>query len=77
MITATLQEHKPLQASVKAPGKDGGYYIPYVEDGVISWTPSKDNMPEAPSADIFTAAVKEDLVAEVLAALPDGDEVAY
>lgn len=35
-----------------AEGEDGGYYRPSVEDGVLSWTPSKDDMPSVPAADI-------------------------
>lgn len=50
-------------------GEDGGYYTPVVtEEGVLSWTPSKATMPEVAATDIVQA---------VLAALPDGDEVAY
>ncbi|MBQ8507229.1 MAG: hypothetical protein IJ466_07370 [Clostridia bacterium] len=33
-------------------GEDGGYYTPRVENGVLIWTPSKENMPELPVADI-------------------------
>lgn len=33
-------------------GEDGGYYIPAVVDAILSWTPSKSDMPAVPSADI-------------------------
>lgn len=68
IVGANIPEYEP---------GNGGYYIPSVENGVISWTPSKDNMPEAHSAEIFTETVKAELVEAVLAALPDGDEVEY
>lgn len=34
------------------PGEDGGYYLPTVSDGILSWQPSKADMPSAPSADV-------------------------
>lgn len=34
------------------PGENGGYYLPTVSDGVLSWQPSKADMPQAPSADV-------------------------
>ena len=34
------------------PGEDGGYYQPSVTDGVLTWTPSKGNMPSVPESDI-------------------------
>lgn len=34
------------------PGKDGGYYQPTVTDGVLTWTPSKDDMPSVPASDV-------------------------
>lgn len=33
-------------------GENGGYYIPAVVDAILSWTPSKADMPTVPSADI-------------------------
>ena len=33
-------------------GDDGGYYIPKVEEGVLSWTPSEDYMPQVEEANI-------------------------
>lgn len=33
-------------------GENGGYYIPAVVDAILSWTPSKSDMPAVPSADI-------------------------
>lgn len=35
-----------------APGEDGGYYQPSVTDGVLSWTPSKGDMPSVPASDV-------------------------
>lgn len=32
--------------------EDGGYYIPTVKDGILSWEPSEQRMPDVPSADI-------------------------
>lgn len=33
-----------------AKGEDGGYYIPNINaDGILSWTPSEDDMPEIPT----------------------------
>ena len=34
------------------PGEDGGYYTPSVNGGVLSWTPSKADMPSVPSANV-------------------------
>lgn len=34
------------------PGADGGYYQPSVTDGVLSWTPSKADMPSVPASDV-------------------------
>lgn len=34
------------------PGEDGGYYTPSVNGGVLSWTPSKADMPSIPSANV-------------------------
>ena len=34
------------------PGQDGGYYLPSVTDGVLTWQPSKADMPAAPEANI-------------------------
>ena len=34
------------------PGKDGGYYRPSVTDGVLTWTPSKADMPAVPDSDV-------------------------
>lgn len=34
------------------PGEDGGYYLPAVSDGVLSWQPSKEGMPQAPVTEI-------------------------
>ena len=33
-------------------GEDGGYYIPSVEDGILSWTPSEEDMTAVESSDI-------------------------
>lgn len=33
-------------------GDDGGYYIPMVEDGVLSWQPSEEDMEPVVSVDI-------------------------
>lgn len=33
-------------------GSDGGYYFPIVQDGVLSWQPSKADMPPAESANV-------------------------
>lgn len=33
-------------------GSDGGYYFPTVQDGVLSWQPSKADMPPAESANV-------------------------
>ena len=33
-------------------GDDGGYYIPKVEEGMLSWTPSEDYMPQVEDANI-------------------------
>ena len=35
-----------------SPGNDGGYYQPSVTDGVLTWTPSKTDMPSVPESDI-------------------------
>jgi hypothetical protein len=32
------------------PGEDGGYYQPTVMDGVLTWTPSKGDMPGVPAS---------------------------
>ena len=34
------------------PGKDGGYYVPAVTDGVLTWAPSESTMPAVPEANI-------------------------
>ena len=34
------------------PGEDGGYYLPTVSDGILSWQPSKEGMPAVPEANI-------------------------
>ena len=34
------------------PGEDGGYYRPTVTDGVLTWTPSKADMPSVPASDV-------------------------
>lgn len=34
------------------PGEDGGYYQPSVTGGVLTWTPSKADMPSVPSSDV-------------------------
>ena len=40
-----------------SPGKDGGYYAPAVdEDGNLTWTASKDEMPAVPGANIMGPA---------------------
>lgn len=33
-------------------GEDGGFYVPEVNDGIISWSPSKADMPPVSAADI-------------------------
>ena len=33
-------------------GEPGGYYIPEVEEGILSWTPSEENMTAIESSDI-------------------------
>lgn len=33
-------------------GATGGYYVPHVESGVLSWTASSDGMPDVPNSDI-------------------------
>lgn len=33
-------------------GENGGYYLPTVEDGILSWQPSKEDMPQAPETEI-------------------------
>ena len=33
-------------------GSDGGYYFPTVQDGILSWQPSKADMPPAESANV-------------------------
>lgn len=33
-------------------GKDGGYYQPSVTDGMLTWTPSKTDMPSVPASDV-------------------------
>lgn len=33
-------------------GDDGGYYIPKVEEGMLSWTPSEDYMPQVDAANV-------------------------
>lgn len=35
-----------------ADGEDGGYYIPFVADGTLSWTATKSDMPPVDPADI-------------------------
>lgn len=34
------------------PGEDGGYYQPTVTDGVLTWNPSKADMPGVPASDV-------------------------
>lgn len=54
-------------------GEDGGYYFPTVDNGVLSWTASKSNMPTVPSAkitpekgvDYFTDEDKAEIVEAV------------
>lgn len=44
-----------VDLTTKAPtgtGENGGYYTPSVTDGILSWEPSKLNMPEVPNSDI-------------------------
>ena len=41
-----------LSAAYGTPGIDGGYYIPSVENGELSWEASKVGMPPVPSANI-------------------------
>ena len=65
-------------------GADGGYYIPTVVDGILSWTASKADMPAVASAnvqgpkgdtpvrgtDYWTETDQQSIVNDVLAALP-------
>lgn len=39
-----------------ADGEDGGYYTPAVNNGVLTWEASKDDMPAVPSANIMGPA---------------------
>ena len=44
-----------VDLTTKAPtgtGENGGYYTPSVTDGILSWEPSKLNMPAVPNSDI-------------------------
>lgn len=70
-------------------GDDGGYYTPNYNEatGVLSWTPSQENMPIPEAAVIkggggsgdyvLTDEDKAEIVQEVINALPNGDEVYY
>ena len=40
------------RADGAADGKEGGYYMPAVDGDMLKWTPSKDNMPEVPAANV-------------------------
>ena len=43
----------PVPSLKGTDGVDGGYYAPSVsEDGELNWTPSKEDMPSVPSANI-------------------------
>lgn len=50
--TQTVRPPAPIEGGDVVPGEDGGYYIPKVENGVLSWTPSKVGMPEAKSENV-------------------------
>lgn len=52
MITLTGQNGNIDLSKKMMKGDDGGYYIPTVEDGVLSWSPSEEEMPEVESVDI-------------------------
>lgn len=66
----TPEQLEDLRASIY------GYYVPSVENGILSWTPTGDTMPAAPDADLrpvkgvdyFTAADRAELVEAVQAA---------
>lgn len=40
------------RADGAADGKEGGYYMPAVDGDMLKWTPSKENMPEVPAANV-------------------------
>ena len=60
-----------LAAAYGAPGVDGGYYIPSVEDGDLTWDASKPGMPPVPSSHI---AGKDGLPGEPGVAGKDGKD---
>lgn len=57
--TQTVRPPAPIDGGEVVPGEDGGYYIPKVENGVLSWTPSKADMPSVESAKIKGADGKD------------------
>ena len=57
--TQTVKPPAPIDGGEVVPGEDGGYYIPKVENGVLSWTPSKADMPSVESAEIKGADGKD------------------
>ena len=44
---------------VQGPAGEGGYYLPKVEDGILSWIPSSANLPAAESANVMGPAGKD------------------
>ncbi len=72
-------------------GADGGYYIPKVTNGILSWTASKAGMPAVASANVqgpagytpirgthyWTDDDKKTIVNDVLAALPTAEGVSF
>lgn len=48
-----------------ATGADGGYYIPEVTDGILSWTPSDTGMPSIPDADIRGTGYTDEILEAV------------
>lgn len=47
MDAAQNGQHQP-----GAEGRDGGYYIPHVEDGTLSWEATQEDMPKVPESAI-------------------------
>lgn len=50
-------------------GADGGYYVPSVSnDGILSWSPSKSDMPSVSSTDIkgFQGAVSDEYIRKIV-----------
>lgn len=42
--------YEKLEEEVRVALQENGYYYPTIEDGTLTWTPSKEGMPEAASA---------------------------